>query len=166
MKNQQFQQNQQTNKNPYENLDKLGKEIVDLKLSGAPYEIIAEYLQKLGQKREKQTIREWFISGGKYCEAYQFMKEQRKKEVEPEFEGLNDQIKEGAIDAIGVVRDKIKLGNLKAAMYMLKLAGFEVEQVKNISSDSEGIELLREILERSEKKNGPQSGSADQTIQS
>lgn len=166
MKNQQIQQNQHNIKNPYEELDKLGKDIVDLKLSGVTYEVIAEYLEKLGQKRENQTIREWFIAGGKYYKAYHFMKEQRKKEVEPEFEAMDDQIKEGAIDAIAVVRDKVKQGNLKAAMYVLKLAGFEVEQVKNINSDSEGIELLREILERSEKKHGQQPSSIDQTIQS
>lgn len=166
MKNQQNQQNQQGSKNPYESLDKLGREIVDLKLSGTPYEVIVEYLEKIGQKRENQTVREWFIKDGKYSEAYQFMKEQRRKEVEPEFEAVDDQIKEGAIDAIAVVRDKVKQGNLKAAMYMLKLAGFEVEQVKNISSDSEGVALLREILERSEKKHGQQSSSADQVVQS
>lgn len=49
---------------------------------------------------------------------------------------------------------------------MLKLAGFEIEQVKNISGeDSEGVELLREILERNEKKDGQRSDSTHQTVQ-
>lgn len=165
MKNLQNQQNLQT-KNSYESLDKLGKDLVDLKLSGLSYQQIVDYLDQLGEKRENQTVRDWFSEGGKYHKAYKYMKELRRKEVEPEFEGVNDQIKEGAIDAIAVVRDKIQQGNLKAAMYMLKLAGFEVDQVRNINSDSEGVALLREILERSEKKNGQQSSPADQIVQS
>lgn len=165
MKNLQNQQNLQT-ENPYESLDKLGKDLVDLKLSDLTYQQISNYLEKLGEKREIQTLRDWFAEGGKYHEAYKFMKELRRKEIEPEFQAVDDQIKEGAIDAIGVVRDKIKQGNLKAAMYMLKLAGFEIDQVKHINSDSEGVALLREILERSDKKHGQQSSSADQVIQS
>lgn len=165
MANQQFQQNQQ-NKNPYEALDEIGKKVVDLKLSGLRYDHIVGYLEKLGQKRENQSVREWFIEGGKYFKAYQFMKTKKKEEVEPEFEGIQETIKEGAIDAIYVVRQQIAKGNLKAAMYMLKLAGLEVDQVRNLNSDSEGIALLREILERSEKKHGQQSSPADQIIQS
>lgn len=165
MKNLQNQQNLHT-KNSYESLDKLGKDLVDIKLSGLSYQQMADYLEKLGEKREIQTLRDWFAEGGKYHEAYKQMKEIRRKEVEPEFEAVDDQIKEGAIDAIQVVRDKVKQGNLKAAMYMLKLAGFEVEQVKNISNESEGVALLREILERSDKKHGQQSSSTDQTVQS
>jgi len=160
MKNQQFQQNQQ-NKNPYEELDKLGKQIVDLKLSGLRYEHIVAYLTKLGEKRENQSVREWFIEGGKYYEAYIYMKDKKKEDVKPEFEELNDHIKEGAIDAMYVVRQQVKKGNLKAAMYLLKLAGFEVEQVKNMNDDSEGIKLLKEILERNERPNRP-----NQTLQS
>lgn len=165
MKNQQFQQNQQT-ENPYEALDEIGKKVVDLKLSGLRYEHIVGYLEKLGQKRENQSVREWFIKGGKYYEAYQFMKAKKKEEIEPQFEEIQEHIKEGAIDAIYVVHQQVAKGSLKAAMYMLKLAGLEVDQVKNISSESEGVALLREILERSEKKNGQQSSPADQTIQS
>lgn len=151
MKNQQFQQNQQ-NKNPYEELDKLGKEIVDLKLSGLSYQQISMYLEKLGEKRENQTIREWFIADGKYFEAYIYMKDKRREEVEPEFAEIDEHIKEGAIDAMYVVRQQVRKGNLKAAMYLLKLAGFEVEQVKSLNDDSEGIKLLKEILERNEKR--------------
>lgn len=165
MKNQQFQQFQQT-ENPYEALDEIGKKVVDLKLSGLRYEHIVGYLEKLGQKRENQSVREWFIKGGKYYEAYQFMKAKKKEEIEPQFEEIQEHIKEGAIDAIYVVHQQVAKGNLKAAMYMLKLAGLEVDQVKNISSESEGVALLREILERSEKKHGQQSSPADQTIQS
>ena len=164
MTNLQNQQNLQT-ENPYEALDKLGKDIVHLKLSGLSYQQIVEYLEQLGEKRENQTVRDWFSEGGKYHEAYKYMKEQRRKELEPEFEAVNDQIKEGAIDAIQVVRDKVKQANLKAAMYMLKLAGFEIEQIKNISGDAEGVELLREILERNEKKDGQRSDTTHQTVQ-
>lgn len=164
MQNLQNQQNLQI-KNPYEALDKLGKDIVNLKLSGLSYQQIVEYLEQLGEKRENQTVRDWFSEGGKYHEAYKYMKEQRRKELGPEFEAVNDQIKEGAVDAIQVVRDKVKQANLKAAMYMLKLAGFEIEQVKNISGDAEGVELLREILERNEKKDGHRSDTTHQTVQ-
>ena len=151
MKNQQFQQNQQS-ENPYSALDELSRKIVDLKLSGLTYQHIVVYLEKIGEKRENQTIREGFIEGGKYYAAYQYMKSKRLEELEPEFEELNDHIKEGAIDAMYVVRQQVKKGNLKAAMYLLKLAGFEVEQVKNMNDDSEGIALLKEILERNEKR--------------
>lgn len=148
MENLQNQQILQT-KNPYEVLDKLGKDIVSLKLSGLSYQQIVEYLEQLGEKRENQTVRDWFSEGGKYHEAYKYMKEQRRKEVEPEFEAVNDQIKEGAIDAIQVVRDKVKQGNLKAAMYMLRLAGLEevqrIEEVRPPQED-EGILLLREMI--------------------
>ena len=164
MKNQQFQQNQQT-ENPYGSLDELGKKVVDLKLQGLRYEHIVGYLDKLGEKRENQTVREWFIEGGKYYEAYQYMKAKKKEEVEPEFEEIDEHIKEGAIDAIYVVRQQVAKGNLKAAMYMLKLAGLEVEQVKNINdSDNEGVQLLREILERSEKKDGKPANGSQQAV--
>ncbi|MBI4038712.1 hypothetical protein HY384_02020 [Candidatus Daviesbacteria bacterium] len=160
MNNQQNQQNQQ-NVNSYEALDKLGKEIVVLKLSGLSYQSIVEYLEKIGEKRENQTVREWFINGGKYYEAYEFMKAKRHEEIEPEFKAIEGQIKEGAIDAIGVVRDQVKRGNLKAAMYLLKLAGFEVEQIKNISDESEEMKLLKEIIERNEQR----SSTTHQIIQ-
>lgn len=78
MKNLQNQQNLQT-ENPYEALDKLGKDIVNLKLSGLSYQQIVEYLEQLGEKRENQTVRDWFSEGGKYHKAYKYMKEKRNK---------------------------------------------------------------------------------------
>lgn len=148
MENLQILQNLQT-KNPYEVLDKLGKDIINLKLSGFSYQQMVDYLEQLGEKRENQTVRDWFSEGGKYHEAYKYIKEQRRKEIEPEFKAVGDQIKEGAIDAIQVVRDKVKQGNLKAAMYMLKLAGLEeVQQIEEIQpqQEDEGLLLLREML--------------------
>lgn len=149
MENLQNQQILQT-KNPYEALDKLGKDIVTLKLSGLSYQQIVEYLEQLGEKRENQTVRDWFSESGKYNEVYKYMKEQRRKEIEPEFEAVGDQIKEGAIEAIQVVRDKVKQGNLKAAMYMLRLAGLEevqkIEEIQPRQEIDQGILFIRELI--------------------
>lgn len=164
MDNQQNQQDQQ-DLNPYEALDKLGKEVVDLKLSGLSYQHISDYLEKLGEKTENQTIRKWFMTGGKYHNIFEFMKQKRREDIEPEFAAIEEHIQEGAVDAIQVVREEVRKGSLKAAMYMLKLAGFEIEQVKNISGDVEGVELLKEILERNEKKDGQRPNSTHQTVQ-
>lgn len=151
MKDQQNQQNPQI-ENPYEALDKLGRELVDLKLSGLNYQQLVEYLGKLGEKRQNQTVRDWFSANGKYFAAYQFMKDRKREQVEPEFAAINDEIKEGAVEAISVVRKEVQKGSLKAAMYLLKIAGFEVEQVRNISGNGEGVALLRAIIEENETR--------------
>ncbi len=154
MKNQQNQQNQQNTKkksedlNPYELLDTFGKQIVDLKLEGWKYKRLESVT-----KKEEQTIRTWFMSGGQYHDAFEWRRDQLIKEALEEFSEAEFHLKQGVADAIVVLKAEVANKNWKAAVALLKMVGFNVQKIITTDEESEGTILLRELikLRRNEK---------------
>ena len=136
--------------NPYDGLDEPWKKAVDLRLKGLTHEAISMNLKKDKYKAEEQTVRSWFKRSGKCYRAYAYKLALRRKENKKEFTEIDFQIKQGAVDAIVVLRKAVATGNWKAALELLKLAGFTpVEKFQDVS-ESEGMQLLRKIIESHE----------------
>jgi|SRR5581483_6047376 len=155
MKNQQNQQNQQNKKlddlNPYDQLDTFGKQIVDLKLEGWKYKRLETVT-----KKEEQTIRTWFMTGGQYHDAFEYRRDQLLKEALEDFSEAEFHLKQGVADAIVVLKAEVAKKNWKAAVALLKMVGFNVQKIIS-DEESEGTVLLRELikLRRNEKHKRP-----------
>jgi len=151
MSDQQNQQNQQNAKindlNPYDRLDEFGKQIVDLKLEGWKYKRLESVT-----KKEEQTIRTWFMTGGQYHDAFEWRRDQLLKEALEDFAEADFHLKQGVADAIVVLKTEVAKKNWKAAVALLKMVGFNIQKIIS-DEESEGTILLRELikLRRNEK---------------
>lgn len=149
--------------NSYEQLSEDEKVIVDTRIiQGAKYRRIARM-----KNVKEQTVRTWFMEGGQYYAAYQWRKDFLAKEVQEENEDAKFQLQEGVGDAITVLKTQVAKGNLRAAVELLKMAGFNVQTIIN-NTESEGTKLLKELItaRRNEKRKSRkiiQSSKSDNT---
>ncbi|MGI8419469.1 MAG: hypothetical protein ACR2LN_02385 [Candidatus Levyibacteriota bacterium] len=154
MNDEQNEQNEQkkiNDLNPYEKLDAFGRNIVDLKLEGWKY----KRLEPIAQAKEG-TLRQWFMRGGKYHDAFEWRRDQLIKEALEEFSEAEFHLKQGVADAIVVLKAEVAKKNWKAAVALLKMVGFNVQKIIS-DEESEGTVLLRELikLRRNEKHKRP-----------
>lgn len=164
MSDQQNQQNQQNAKlndlNPYDMLDSFGKQIVDLKLEGWKYKRLETVT-----KKEEQTIRTWFMSGGQYHDAFEWRRDQLLKEALEDFSEAEFHLKQGIADAIVVLKAEVAKKNWKAAVALLKMVGFNVQKIIS-EGESEGTLLLREIIKSRRNEKQRRSGKTVQNRKS
>lgn len=147
------QQNQQNSTNlekieanPYEQLAEEDRVIVDVRIvQGAKYRRIARM-----KNVKEQTVRTWFMEGGKFYEAYKWRKAFLVKEVEEENEDAKFQLQEGVADAITVLKTQVAKGNLRAAVELLKMSGFNIQKVIT-ESDSEDANFIKDLVTKYEQ---------------
>ena len=149
MEDQQNQQNQQDKNlqqlNPYERLDDFGKQIVDLRLEGWKYKRLESVA-----KKEKQTIRTWFMHGGIYHHAYVYRRDQILKEALEDFSEAEFHLKQGVADAIVVIKAEIGRKNWRAAVALLKMVGFNIQKVIN-EEEEEEVQFLKNLIKEYEQ---------------
>lgn len=154
MNDEQNEQNEQkkiNDVNPYDKLDEFGRNIVDLKLEGWKY----RRLEPVAQAKEG-TLRQWFMRGGKYHDAFEWRRDHLLKEALEEFSEAEFHLKQGVADAIVVLKAEVAKKNWKAAVALLKMVGFNVQKIIS-DEESEGTLLLRELIKmrRNEKHKKP-----------
>ncbi len=118
---------------------------VDLRVSGCSYEQIA--LDPRINSKE-QSIRSWFMDGGKCREAYEYkirlLSEDRWVKMRQVEAGIQDL----ASDALNVLKEEIAQHNLKAAIKTLEMAFKAIQKVEEVPPQAdEGIAMLREIIQ-------------------
>jgi hypothetical protein len=127
-----------TNKNlrkAYEALKPNYKLAVELKLRGYSYLDIAQDEQI---KASYSTIREWFMTGGRLHQIYEWRKQEWSKEVKERFIDVDESIQSLAPDAVETYRDAIK--NKKswmAAESLLDRAGFKPSEKYELVAPTE-----------------------------
>lgn len=131
--------------NPYDLLDEFGKNIVDLRLEGWKY----KRLEPVAKAKEG-TLRQWFMEGGKYHNAYQWRKEQIVKEALEDFSEAEFHLKQGVADAIVVLKAEIARKNWRASVALLKMVGFNVQKVIN-EADDEEVQFLQNLIKEYEQ---------------
>lgn len=160
--NQQNQQNQQNI--VYDSLEQHYKDAIDMRIKGYKYEYISAFLTRSGHKVSEQWVREWFMQGGKCYDAYLFKKTLIREEAKKEFAEVEEQIKEGAVDAIQTLKNSSK-SSWKAALELLKLAGFvPVTKFQDVGEGSEAYKLVKKLLHENEgiiKNNGSSNNLQD-----
>ena len=88
--------------NPYEMLSDKDKLAVDLAVENVPYKFIAKKF-----KYEHQTVAKWFMKGGRLHEALVYQRKQLRKEYAKLFKQIDQQIQDGAVEAIVKIRTSI-----------------------------------------------------------
>jgi hypothetical protein len=129
----------------YEQLEPRLQFAIDLRLRNVSHADIAK------QKEisvTPQTVRRWFMKGGACYLAFKEEERIRKRENKKRREKLDEYVNELAPDALLVVEEEMRKGNLKAALEILKMAGLSpVQKFEDVTPESEGILLLRKIIE-------------------
>lgn len=137
--------------NPFDSLEQHYRDAIDMRIKGYKHEYIATFLSRSGHKVEDQTVRSWFEVGGKCYEAYIWRKTIIREEAKKEFSEIEDQIKDGAVDAIQTLKNAAK-SQWKAAVELLKLAGFvPVTKFQDVSEESEAYRFLKKFLNENEQ---------------
>lgn len=72
---------------------------------------------------EEQTVRTWFMKGGKLFSAYTSRASEVMEERKRRFDDIDEQLKDAAADAVLALRAKVKRGNISAAEILLEYSG-------------------------------------------
>jgi hypothetical protein len=65
----------ETNEDPYENLDPIYQQAIDMRIDGMRYRAIGQFV-----KRSEMTVRLWFYKGGRLYDVYTKKKKERSAE--------------------------------------------------------------------------------------
>jgi len=124
---------------------------IELRLLGFTYAQIASNPQ-VGLK--ENTIRTWFVKEGVCYFPYKRLQKERQNEYKQIFDKLHLQMREMAIDAVRVLGEAVKKGNLKASIKVLELVDIQRYIYYQTGYEDEGVALLREIIkDRREARN-------------
>lgn len=91
---------------------------IDMRIQNFATKEIAEMC-----KVEEQTVRTWFMKGGRLYSAYLSRSSEVNEERKRRFEDIDEQIRDAAADAVLALRAKIKRGNISAAEIILEYSG-------------------------------------------
>ena len=130
--------------NPYDLLDEFGRNIVDLRLEGWKY----KRLEPVAKAKEG-TLRQWFMEGGKYHNAYQWRREQIVKEALEDFSEAEFHLKQGVADAVVVLKAEVANKNWKAAVALLTMVGFNIQKIINETDNAE-VHFLKDLIKQYE----------------
>lgn len=72
---------------------------------------------------EEGTVRNWFMTEGRLHAAYMAREAEIAEERAKRFEAIDEQIQEGAAEAVITLRKKAKAGNISAAEILLEYSG-------------------------------------------
>lgn len=137
------------NENPYDALNERHQKAVELRLNGVKCNDIARQL-----KEKEQTVRWWLSRNGPCYKALIYLKKVRRKEKKELFNQIEERLKDIAIDAVIVLENAVRKGNLKGALKVLEIVGFQaVQQFMDVTPKNDGIKLLEKILIENERNN-------------
>lgn len=102
----------------YYSLEPNEKLAIDMRIQNFATKDIAEKCNV-----EEQTVRKWFMKGGRLYSAYLSRSSEVNEERKRRFEDIDEQIQDAAADAVLALRAKIKRGNISAAEIILEYSG-------------------------------------------
>jgi hypothetical protein len=117
---------------PFEGLTDIEKIAVEMRVNNFPFHVVAETV-----KKKNQTVRAWFMKGGRLHDVYVRVREERATEYAGLFESIRESIREGAVEAIAGLRNDIKqkgMVGLLARRDILDRAGFKPPDKMEIES--------------------------------
>lgn len=144
----------------YEELDEIDQVAVDLHIVWTPYKTIKQELADQFEKKiTEQSIRRWFMRGGRLYAIATKRKQERIEERQKNKIEAQAQLDEGSQEAIGVIRasargENISEQQLNAAKDILDRTGFPktTKLDANGKFESEGLTVvaqgIKAILER------------------
>lgn len=150
----------------YPELDEKYRLAIDMRLLGYRYYVIGKRLTKAGMPTQEQTVASWFMKDGMCYKVFEDMKAIRIEELKKSIDEAKNQISEGVVDAIAVLRQSLvnalENGDITPEAYsnakdMLDRGGFP-KQTKNDFSgkiESDGLiamaSAIRSVLEPNNK---------------
>lgn len=157
----------QINRHIYNAFDSLEDErdklYVEMAVYGYPYRTIA-----LKARREHQTVKKWFMKGGRLHNAYKYRIKEHRAEFEKHFKQVKELLKYAAVDAAlklgeAVREEGLRYSNILAAKTLLTLAGFDhikkIDSNVTVKTDPAAAEAAKKLqdfvadLEKKSKKN-------------
>ena len=117
---------------------------IELRLMGFTYAQIASNPQIA---LKENTIRAWFMKGGICNQHYKELQKKRHREYEHIFNRIHLQIRLIAIDAVRVLGEAVKQGDLRASFKALDIVDIRRYLIQQQAKyEDEGIMLLRKII--------------------
>lgn len=134
----------------YERLGSKQRLAVDLRLLGYTYSRIATNSQI---DLKENTIRSWFTQKGVCYMAYSDLQKQKLAEREDLFRNITIQLIDGAYDAVKVLVEAVKKGNVTACIKIIEIAGIDSNFMLRMSNsdDNEVLTLLKRLIEKGEE---------------
>lgn len=144
----------------YEQLEEWEQLAIDLHIVWTPYKtIIAELKEQLGHQITAQGLRRCFMKDGRLTEIFEQRKKEHLQQRAKQKEEVQEQLNEGAVEAIGVIRaasrgENISEMQLKAAHDILDRTGYPktTKLDANGKFESDGLTTvaagIKAILER------------------
>lgn len=130
---------------------------LSMRLRGMRYELISNALKDAGYKAKETTVRDWFAVNGDLHAAYMAERQKRLEELQKDLADTQDQLKEAALDALGLLREGmatglVTKGQMAIAQDILDRAGYAktIKTDNKVESDSmtEVAKGIKSILER------------------
>jgi hypothetical protein len=121
----------------YEELDDIYRFAIDFRIDGMRYRAIAQIISKqFESSRTEQRVKEWFSpKDGMLYDIYQWKKRQRREESKKLFKNVHKQLQDAAVDAAVTLKNKSRMGDVAAALGVLRIAGFEMPTKVEHSQD-------------------------------
>jgi len=138
---------------PYLKLNEKMRQAVDMRLENIGLKDIAAKLNI-----EYMTARWYFTKSGPCYEAYQHMRKLQLKDRRKRLERISKEIEEIAVDAIIVIKDLIRnpktpaIVKANVSIKALEMAGFGAILKHEDVTESEGVKLLKELMQHDERK--------------
>lgn len=133
----------------FEELEPRHQRAIELRLKNMAYHDISK--DKLIDVAP-ETVRGWFAKGGICVHAYQVERKQRILDMKERMRDFENKIEALTPDALIVLEQKMRSGNLKAAQDILDRAGYiAVQKVEDVT-ESEGVKLLKALMKHDEKQ--------------
>lgn len=111
---------------------------------------------------EEQTVRKWFMKGGRLYSAYLSRSSEVNEERKRRFEDIDEQIQDAAADAVLALRAKIKRGNISAAEIILEYSGKQPAKKLDVKTPPQVNVNFGDILDeltQSKSNNGKQANT-------
>jgi len=85
-------------------LQPIYQKAIDLRLNGHRHTSIANILSQTGHKVTEHTVRVWFSKGGKCCDIYNSIKQERMIELTEALKENDFQIKAAVVESLAIIR--------------------------------------------------------------
>jgi hypothetical protein len=130
---------------PYDKLDEGDRFMIDLRIKGTPFGVIAQYgVKQRGWPYVEQTVRSWFMQGGKLWEAYQYQLKVVTDEYFDQMKSMGAKIDQGLVDSIATLSRAAQTDPRAAAAFVHL---FSKNRSLTTKEDSETLSLLRSIVD-------------------